>query len=163
MKKIRTYTWNNPIETAQKAKSMSGFDFLKATENGEIPPSPLVSTLGFDEYKIDVKKGEVIFYFSPQEYHYNPIGTVHGGVITAVLDAAMGCTVHSLLPLGFAYTTLELKVNFMKAVTQECGKMRAKGSIIHSGKTTALVEADVQDENGKIYAHAVSTCLIMKI
>lgn len=154
----RIYEWSDPLESAAKAKTMSGMEYLQAMNNGDIPLPPLLHTLGFT--KPDIEQGEVIFSFEPQEYHYNPIGSVHGGVITSVLDSAMGCTLHSILPAGSGYTTLELKVNFLKAVSHKNKKMIAKGKIIHSGKSTALVEADLRDEEGKIYAHSISTCMI---
>lgn len=158
MERKRAYKWADPIELAEKAKSMSGFDFLNGILAGEIPPAPIAETLDF--HPLSLEKGNVVFEFEPKEYHYNPIGTVHGGVISTVLDTAMGCAIQSTLPLGLAYTTIELKVNFTKAVSQKCGKMIAEGRIIHQGKSTALVEADLKDEDGKLYAHGVSTCMI---
>lgn len=100
------------------------------------------------------------FLFEPQEFHYNPIGTVHGGVISAILDSAMGCSIHSLLPAGTGYTTLELKVNFLKAVTAQTGELSATGKVIHAGNRIALVEARLTDKHNIIYAHGVSTCMI---
>jgi len=155
----RTYEWSNPLATAEKAKAMSGFDFLNGILKDEIPPPPIATTLDFNP--ISVEKGKVVFEFQPQEFHFNPIGSVHGGVITTVLDTVMGCAIHSVLEQGVAYTTLELKVNFIKAITLKNGKMEAEGRLIHSGKTTALVEADLKDEEGKLYAHSVSTCIIL--
>ncbi|HLP19602.1 MAG TPA: PaaI family thioesterase, partial [Chitinophagales bacterium] len=100
--------------------------------------------------------------FTPQEFHYNPIGTVHGGVISAILDSAMGCSLHTLLEAGTGYTTLELKVNFIKAITIQTGPVRAIGKVINQGGRTALTEAKLVDANGKLLAHATSTCLILQ-
>ncbi len=157
----RTHEWANPLEMAEKAKSMSGFDFLNGILKGELPPAPIAETLGF--YPLSLEKGKVVFEFEPKEFHYNPIGTVHGGVITTVLDTVMGCSIQSDLPQGLAYTTLELKVNFLKAVTIKSGKLKSTGKIIHIGKTTALVEADLKSESGQVYAHGVSTCMIFNL
>jgi len=157
----RTHEWTNPLEMAAKAKTMSGFDFLNGILKGDIPPAPIAETLDF--YPLSLEKGKAVFEFEPKEFHYNPIGSVHGGVITTVLDTVMGCSLQSYLPQGVAYTTLELKVNFLKAVTINDGKMKSTGKIIHLGKTTALVEADLKDEAGKVYAHGVSTCMIFNI
>jgi len=160
MKKSRTFTWEDPTEGAQKAQQMSGFDYLQAMNDGRIPLPPLLHTLDF---KVDhMEPGEVIFSFQPQEFHYNPIGSVHGGVISAILDSAMGCSLHSLLPAGVGYTTLELKVNFLKAVNIQSGILKATGKVIYSGSRTALTEARLTDDKGVVYAHATSTCMILK-
>lgn len=138
---------------------MSGLDYLHAISRGEIPYPPLLDTL--DLKAVSLEKGTAVFAFQPQEFHYNTIGSVHGGVISAILDSAMGCAIHSTLEAGTGYTTLELKVNFLKAVTIRSGLLKASGKIIHAGKKTALVEAQLTDEKGNIYAHGVSTCLIL--
>lgn len=157
----RTYEWMNPLETAEKAKTMSGLDFLNGISKGEIPPPPIAETLDFHPLSVEI--GKVVFEFEAKEYHYNPIGCVHGGVISTVLDTVMGCAVHSKLPQGVAYTTLEFKINFIRAVTIKSGKMKAEGRIIHLGKNTALVEADLRDEQENVYAHGVSTCMIFNL
>lgn len=159
MERSRTITWSDPHEGAVKAKQMSGLDYLQAIGRGEIPYPPLLHTL--DLKAVSMEKGIAVFSFQPQEFHYNTIGTVHGGVISAIVDSAMGCAIHSTLEAGTGYTTLELKVNFLKAVTIKSGLLKATGKIIHAGKKTALVEAQLTDEQGTIYAHGVSTCLIM--
>jgi uncharacterized protein (TIGR00369 family) len=154
----RTYEWKNPLETAEKAKTMSGLDFLNGISKGEIPPPPIAETLDFHPLSVEV--GKVAFEFEAKEYHYNPIGGVHGGVISTLLDTVMGCAVHSKLPQGMAYTTLEFKINFIRAVTIKSGEMKAEGRLIHLGKNTAFVEADLRDAQENIYAHGVSTCMI---
>jgi uncharacterized protein (TIGR00369 family) len=157
----RKHEWVNPLELAAKARTMPGFDFLNGILKSEIPPAPIASTLDFRPHSLE--KGKAVFEFEPKEFHYNPIGSVHGGVIATVLDTVMGCSLQSALLQGVVYTTLELKVNFLKAVTINSGVMKSTGKIIHLGKTTALVEADLKDEAGKLYAHAVSTCMIINI
>lgn len=158
--RTRTYEWVNPLEIAEKGKTMSGYDFLNGILKGEISPPPIAETLDF--HPLNLEEGKVNFEFEPQEFHYNPIGSVHGGVISTVLDTVMGCALQSKLPQGVAYTTLELKINFIKAVSHKCGKMKAEGRLIHFGKSTALMEADLKDDKGKLYAHGVSTCMIFK-
>lgn len=160
-KRERTFTWSDPHISAKTAHSMSGLDYLKAMERGELPPPPIVEAL--DLGKINVEEGQVTFEFVPAEFHYNPIGSVHGGVISTILDSAMGCTLHSLVPQGTAYTTLELKVNFLRAITIKTGALLCAGKVIHLGSKTALLEAQIVDKDGKVYAHGVSTCLLMKI
>lgn len=159
--RTRAYEWADPLETAAKAKAMRGLDFLNGILAGEIPPPPIAQTLDF--IPLSVEEGVVVFEFEPREFHYNPIGSVHGGVISTVLDTVMGCALHAALPQGVAYTTLELKINFIKGVTYKSGKMKAEGRLIHLGKSTALIESDLRDEEGKLYAHGVSTCMIMRL
>lgn len=160
MERSRTFSWSDPMSGAEQARTMSGQAYLDAMSAGSIDFPPLLHTLDF---KVEaVEKGVAVFSFLPQEFHYNPIGTVHGGVITAMLDSAMGCSLHSLLEAGTGYTTLEIKVNFLKAITIKTGKLRAIGKVIHSGNRTALTEAQLTDEQGNIYAHGVSTCMILR-
>jgi uncharacterized protein (TIGR00369 family) len=158
--RTRTFTWEDPMKGATEAMQMSGYEYLQAMGDGKIALPPILHTLDFKVNHLE--KGIVIFSFEPQEFHYNPIGSVHGGVITAILDSAMGCSLHSLLDAGVGYTTLELKVNFLKAVNIKTGLLKAVGKVIHVGSRSALVEAQLLDESGKIYAHAVSTCMILK-
>jgi len=160
MKRTRLIEWEDPMKGAKEALTISGIEYLKAMSDAKFPLPPLLYTLDFSVTTIE--SGNVVFEFTPQEFHYNPIGTVHGGVISAILDSAMGCSVHSLLPAGKGYTTLELKVNFLKAITIKTGKLKTIGKVINLGGRTALVEAQLIDDNNIIYAHAVSTCLILK-
>ena len=156
----RIYSWGNPLEGVEWSKYLSGLAYLLAIKRGEAPASPLMNTLEFSLGEIE--EGKASFHFEPQEFHYNPNGSVHGGVITAILDSAMGCTLHSLLPKGMVYTTLELKINFLKMVRSETGMLTATGKMIHMGSKTALVEASLRDSNGKKYAYGVSTCMLLK-
>src|SRR6186713_2804717 len=158
LKRSRTYEWVDPLDTAEKAKSMAGYDFLNGILMGSIPPPPIAQTLDFKPLSLEI--GRVVFEFEPREFHYNPIGTVHGGVISTVLDTVLGCALHSTLSKGVAYTTLELKVNFIKAVTNNSGILKAEGRLIHLGRSTALVEADLKDQTGRLYSHATSTCML---
>jgi len=158
LSKERTFHWQTP--SSQASAQMSGIDFLQAMLDGKLPASPLVYTLDFKAETFE--EGTAIFSFIPQEFHYNPIGTVHGGVISSILDSAMGCSLHSLLPAATTYTTLELKVNFIKGVTIAAGKLTATGRVIHAGNRTAVLEAQLTGADGKLYAHATSTCMIIK-
>jgi len=160
MERTRLIQWEDPLQGLQEAKAMSGLEYLQAMQDGQLPLPPLLHTLDFKVGSLE--KGKVSFTFQPREFHYNPIGTVHGGVISAILDSAMGCSLHSMLEAGVAYTTLELKVNFLKAITTKQSELVAVGKVIHQGSRTALVEAQLIDAQHVIYAHAVSTCLILK-
>lgn len=116
--------------------------------------------LNFD--LVAVSEGYAVFAVNPSEYHYNPIGVVHGGLAATLLDSAMGCAVHSMLPAGAGYTTLEIKVNFIRAMTAETGRVRCEARIVHSGARTATAEGRIVDEAGKLYAHGTTTCLILR-
>jgi len=111
---------------------------------------------------VEVSEGHAVFAVDPDEYHYNPIGVVHGGLAATLLDSAMGCAVHSKLPPGAGYTTLEIKVNFIRAMTGETGRVRCEAKIVHSGARTATAEGRIVDEAGKLYAHGTTTCLILR-
>ena len=111
---------------------------------------------------IEVENGKAVFTGTPGEFHYNPLGTVHGGFGATLLDSAMGCAVHSTLDAGDAYTTLELKINFLRPLTHATGRVRGIGTIVHAGRTTALAEGRIEDATGKLYAFATSTCLIRR-
>jgi uncharacterized protein (TIGR00369 family) len=156
----RTVAWDDPLLGARAAPSMSGIEYLRAMLRGDYPPPPIAMTLGFtlDE----VEEGRAVFSMVPAEYHYNPIGMVHGGVAATLLDSAMGCAVQSRLPAGTGYTTLEMKVNLLRAITMDTGPVRCEGTLLHLGRTTALAEARLTDAAGRVLAHATSTCLIVR-
>ena len=139
---------------------MSGFEFLQKIVSGELPRPPIAALLDFQI--VELQEGRAVFAVNPAEYHYNPIGVVHGGLAATLLDSAMGCAIHSMLPAGAGYTTLELKVNFIRAMTAETGRVRGEGKLIHLGARTATAEGRVIDESGKLYAHATTTCLILR-
>ena len=139
---------------------MSGLEFLRGIFEGRLPRPPISRTLGFEG--IEVEKGRAVFAGTPDLNYYNPIGSVHGGYAATLLDSCMGCAVHSTLEAGQGYTTLELKVNFIRAMTAETGRVRAEGKLIHLGARTATAEGRVIDESGKLYAHATTTCLILR-
>lgn len=138
---------------------MTGLEAMTAMVAGDAPAPPIAELVGFD--LIDVGEGHASFGFDPAERHYNPLGTVHGGVGATLLDSAMGCAVHTTLGEGEGYTTLELKVNYVRAITEATGRVVATGSVIHRGGRVATAEARLTDENGRLLAHGTSTCLIM--
>ena len=158
--RTRTIEWGDPVASARKGREMSGMDFLRAMIAGELPGPPIAWTLDFR--LLEVEEGRATFGMEPAEFHYNPIGMVHGGVAATLLDSAMGCAIHTLLPAGVGYTTLEIKLNLLRAITRDTGPVRAVGTVIHAGRTTALTEAKLTDAAGKLLAHATSTCLILR-
>lgn len=149
------------MEGFEKSKAIPGLEYLQAIQNGTIPGPPIFDTVDF--LLFSVEKGQVVFEFFPKEFHYNPVGSVHGGIITTILDSAIGCSLLSTLPAKFTFTTLELKINFLRKISEESPVLKTNTKIIHQGKTTALLESDLVDPEGKVYAHAVSTCMILQI
>ena len=158
--RTRTFSWSDPHINAKAAPTMSGLDFFKAIQRNELPVPPIMELLNSEASLFE--EGRVIFTLIPEEYHYNPIGTVHGGIISTLCDSAMGCAVHTTLPVGVGYTSLEIKVNFVRAVTRDTGKIFCEGKVIHVGGRVATAEAQLTDKDGRLYAHATTTCLIMR-
>lgn len=156
--RTRTVTWQDPMVGAQAAMTMTGIEYLQAMQRGDLPGPPIAYLMGMDVSDID--EGRVVFTVEPAEYHYNPIGVVHGGLACTLCDSAMGCAIQSVLPAGTGYTTLELKINFLRPLTATTGKVLCEGKIIHVGNRTATAEARITDEAGKLYGHATTTCII---
>jgi uncharacterized protein (TIGR00369 family) len=155
------YLYENPATLAAAAQATDGLTVLRGIRDGSYPPAPISLTLGFR--LIEVDHGRAVFEGTPAPWQYNPIGTVHGGVLSTLLDSAAGCAVHSTLPAGRGYTSLDLSVKFLRAVTVSTGKIAAHGRVLNSGRRTALAEAQIKDSNGKLIAHATSTCMLYDV
>lgn len=151
-----TITWPEPMNRGM-AQHLSGLEYLKATIAGTIPRSPMSQLMGFVTTEVD--NGFLVVECTPGEHHYNLIGTAHGGLAATLLDNVMGGAVQSTMPAGYAATTLELKVNFVRAITIESGKLRCEGRIIHPGKRVATADGRIVDASGKLYAHGSTTML----
>jgi uncharacterized protein (TIGR00369 family) len=157
--RTRTYSWDDPHEALSRGSGLSGIELLRAMAAGELPPPPIAQTLGFRGF--EVGEGTATFMIEPSEFHYNPIGSVHGSLALALLDSAMGCAVHTTLPTGVGYTTLEVKANFVRPLTARTGLISCTGTVVHAGRTVATAEGRVVDADGKLYAHGTSTLLIL--
>jgi uncharacterized protein (TIGR00369 family) len=157
----RTIEWQDPQALAAAGRRLAGRAFLEAIRGGDLPPPPVADLVGFTLEAIG--DGRAVFVLKPGEMHYNPLGSVHGGIIATLLDSAMGCAVHSTLPEGRGYTTLEIKVNYLRAVTAGTGLVRASARTIHVGRSTATAEATLEDAAGRLYAHATTTCLVFDL
>jgi len=156
--RVHTVTWEDPQLSRRDAAVISGLDYLLALKEGKIKLPPVAMLVG---YRIrEVERGRAVFELEPAEYHYNPFATVHGGIMSTVLDSAMTAAVLSTLQIGFGCSTLELKVNFVRPVTGAVGVLRAEGSVIHAGSSIATAEGRLLDGRRKLYAHAVGTCSI---
>jgi uncharacterized protein (TIGR00369 family) len=141
-----------------KVTGLSGMQVFEAIFAGELPSPPIGETLDF--IPIQMAPGVAVFQGKPMLRHYNPLGTVHGGWFCTLLDSALGCAVHTTLPAGKAYTTLEIKVNMVRPLTNAIPLVRAEGKVIHTGKQVATAEGRIVGSDGKLYAHATTTCLI---
>jgi uncharacterized protein (TIGR00369 family) len=156
----RNHTWVDPALTASAGRDVDGLTFLRRLMAGEIPPAPIAATLGMTLE--EVEEGRVVFGLEPAEFHYNPIGSVHGGVYATLLDSACGCAVHSTLPAGARYTSLDLTVKFLRGLDVGSGPLRCEGRLIHLGRSTALAEARLTDAAGRLCAYATSSCMLMR-
>jgi uncharacterized protein (TIGR00369 family) len=154
----RTFTWSDPTEHAAAMGGRPGLELLQAMANGELPPPPILSLI--DAEGFTAEEGRITVSLRPQEFHYNPLGSMHGGVIATLLDTGCGCAVHSTLPAGVGYTSLDLTTKFLRAVTVKSGLLRCEGTVIQRGRRTALAQAQLFDERGALVAHATSSCLL---
>jgi uncharacterized protein (TIGR00369 family) len=154
----KTINWFDPRPTAALGRESSGLDFLSKMVAGEVPPPPIGSHFNMSLVSVDV--GDAVFEAVPDDSHYNPIGVIPGGFALTLLDSAAGCAVHSTLAVGQAYTSLETKVNFLRAITSDTGPVRAHGWVTKPGRRAAFAEADLRTLDGTLLATAQSTCLV---
>lgn len=162
MERKKTIVWDDPkINKRDALTSISGLEYLQSIKNGTISPPPIAALVG---YKIsEVDNGFAVFELNPAEYHYNPFSTVHGGILSTLLDTAMTASVLSTLPESYSCSTIEIKVNFVRPVNADTGILRCEAKPIHIGKRLATVEGRIKDESGELYAHGTSTCTIIKV
>lgn len=145
---------------AKAALGLAGIDYLRAMMRGEHPPPPMARLMGF---ALDsVEEGRAVFSVEPAEFHYNPIGVVHGGLLSTLLDSAMGCAVHSTLPAGVGYTTTDLHVHLVRAVTAATGRLMARAEVVHVGRRMITATGTVLGPDQKLYAHATTTCFVLR-
>jgi len=149
------------VATPQMVAGKSGMQMMQAMLRGEVPYPPIARTLDF--MIIDVGPGTAVFQGRPQLNHYNPLGTVHGGWFAALLDSALGCAIHTMMPAGRGYTTAELSVNLVRAITTKVPRVRAEGRVIHCGRQLATADARLVGADGTLYAHATTTCLVFEM
>jgi uncharacterized protein (TIGR00369 family) len=157
----RTFSWSDPMLSAAEVGRRSGLDLLQAIARGDLPAAPITHLMGIG--RIEAEAGRVVVTLEPQEYHYNPLGGVHGGVLATLLDTATGCAVHSTLPAGFGYTTLDLSTRFLRPVSVASGELTCEGTVINKGRRTALAQARITDARGGLVAHATSTCMLFDL
>lgn len=139
----------------------TGLEMMQAMLKGEIPFAAIAKTLDFT--LLSVGPGVAVFQGTPLAQHLNPLGTIHGGWIATVLDSALGCAIHTMMPVGRSYTTAELSVNYVRGVTPKVQRVRAEGKVIHCGRQLATAEARLVGPDGTLYAHATTTCLVFEM
>ncbi len=150
----------DPRATAAAGLQLSGMEYIQAIFAGDLPAPPISALMGFRGGSAE--PGRAVFEMEPGPQHYNPIGSVHGGVALTLLDSAMGCAVHTLLEAGVGYTTLEVKTNFVRPITADTGLIRCEGVVIHRGSRIATAEGKLTDAAGRLLAHGTTTCLIFE-
>jgi uncharacterized protein (TIGR00369 family) len=160
MKNERTYRWADPAEIAAAANGRNGLDLLQLMAEGKVPPPPVGSLIGVGA--LVAEKGKVSCDFDPAEFHYNALGTVHGGVIATVIDIVMGSAVHSTLKAGQSFTTLTLELKYHRAVTTKSGRLIATAEVVTKGRDIVTAEAKLVDKNDRLFAAATSTLMIVR-
>ena len=150
----------DPRAVAEQGRALSGMEYVQAIFAGELPAPPIADLMGFRG--VDAEPGRAVFEMTPGPQHYNPIGSVHGGIALTLLDSAMGCAVHTLLERGVGYTTLEVKTNFVRPITLDTGVIRCEGNVLHRGSRVATAEGRLTDSSGKLLAHGTTTCLLFE-
>ncbi len=157
---MHTFAWEDATATVQAGATMTGLEIWRAVAAGELPPPPIGRAFGFRITEIE--EGRIVFEAEAAGWMGNPLGTVHGGAIATLLDSCVGCAVHTTLPVGVGYTTVELGINYVGGVAAEAGTLRAEGTVLHRGRTIATAEGRlVAAATGKLVAHATTTCLIL--
>jgi len=157
--RTRTFAWHDPAATAAEGLRLSGLDYIRAIMDGTMPPPPVAELLGFEI--VEAEKGRVVFAVVPAEWMYNPIGVVHGGIAATTLDSSMGCAVHTTLAAGVGYTTTDLQIRYVRAMSDSTGRVLAEGRVVHAGRRTATAEGRVfSEDSGKLIAHGSTGCAI---
>jgi uncharacterized protein (TIGR00369 family) len=156
----RTITWQDPVPSAAAGAELAGLDYVRAIQAGEIPPPPIAVVMNYAIAELE--EGRAVFEGRPGEEHYNPIGVVHGGYASTILDSALGCAVHTTLPKGVGYTSQTLEVKYLRPITRDTGIVRCEAEVVHRGRKSATSEARlIAKESGKLLATGTSTCLIL--
>lgn len=154
----RLLTWDDPLALTERVRGLAGLDVLERVVRGDLPQWPMTRLMGIA--LVAVAPREAIVEGRPEEWHYNPAGVVHGGFAATILDTAVGCAIFTTMDAGHTYTTIELKVNYLRPVTVATGTVRATGTVLHRGRRTAMAEGRLEDGTGRLLAHATTTCLV---
>jgi uncharacterized protein (TIGR00369 family) len=156
----RTIKEETPESRAGSRNDMSGLEYMRKLMDGEVPQSGMGQLMGFK--LIEVSEGYAVLAVKPDERHYNGIGIAHGGLAATLLDSATGCAINTMMPAGRIFTTLEMKINYVRPIRGEVGQVRCEARVIHAGNRVATAEGRVLDESGKLYAHGTATCMLFR-
>jgi uncharacterized protein (TIGR00369 family) len=159
--RTRVFTWEDPLAAAAEGLSLPGLEHLAAIRDGRLPPPPVAAMLGLEI--VEVEEGRCVFALDPAEWMYNPIGSVHGGVVATILDSCMGCAVHTTLEAGAGYTTTDLQVRYVRALGVATGRVLAEGVVVHAGGRLATAEGRLRTQaDGTLLAHATTACQLLR-
>ena len=145
---------------AKARYALSGLDYMRQLMAGELPPSGMGRLMNFR--LVEVSEGRAVFAVKPDERHYNGIGIAHGGLAATLLDSALGCAINTMMPPGRIFTTLEMKINYVRPLRRETGEVRCEASVLHVGGRVATAEGRIVDAGGKLYAHGTATCMLFR-
>jgi uncharacterized protein (TIGR00369 family) len=149
------------VARPEQVAGLTGLETMQRMIRGELPYPPIAQTLDFNI--IEVSPGRAVFQGTPGPAHLNPMGGVHGGWYATLLDSALGCAIHTMMPIGRGYTTAELSVNLVKAIGTKVQRVRAEGKVVHCGRQLATAEARLYGPDGTLYAHGTTTCLVFEL
>ncbi len=149
------------VTPTEVTAQMAGIDFVRAMFERRLPEPPIMQTI--EPFDCSAEPGVVVIHSIPGFRHYNPIGSVHGGYAAILMDSAMGLAIHSTLPAGSGYTTLEFKISFIKGMSKDSGTVRTEGRTLSVGRRAATAEARITDAKGRLLAHATTTCLVFEM
>ena len=159
--RTRSFSWEDPAAALAAGAGLSGLDYMRAVADGALPPPPVAQLHGFS--MVEIEHGRALFAMEPAEWMYNPLGSVHGGIAATLLDTCMGCAVHSTLEPGVGFTTADLQVRYIRAMSDTTGRVLAEGRVIHRGRRTATAEGRLFSEDGEtLIAHATTGCVILR-
>ena len=159
--RTRSFSWEDPAAAAATGLELPGLEYMKAIADGTMSPPPVARLLGFE--LVEAEFGRALFALEPAEWMYNPIGSVHGGIAATMLDSCMGCAVHTTLEAGVGYTTTDLQVRYIRAMSEATGRVLAEGRVVHGGRRTATAEGRLFAESDEtLIAHGTTGCVILR-
>jgi uncharacterized protein (TIGR00369 family) len=156
----RLVTWDDPLETAGALRALPGIEALRTVRDGRVPPPPIAKLMNFT--LAEVEDGRAVFEGTPGEEHYNPIGSVHGGFALTLMDSALGCAIHTMLPAGVGYATTDVQVRLIRGITKDTGPVRCEATVVHVGRSTAVAEAKLYDAQRRLLATGTTACAVMR-
>ena len=160
IERSRTFTWDDPVPPLAASRGLDGLSFIRAMIAGDYPPPPIAQTLNF--WLVSADPGEAVFECEPGEYHYNPLGMIHGGLACTLLDSVVGCAGHTTLPPGVGYTSIDLNVSYLRPILATTGRLRAVGRVVKGGQRVIFAEGELTDAAGTVLATATSSLLVLR-